>query len=102
MIEQAIAPKLGVQHWLACTVETDYVEAILPDIDAVYRESFDALLHGGLLPRIADYSVLSLGSERTIPLLLRTLFAAPGKGPTNNRAASGCQQPLEAPQLKPH
>jgi hypothetical protein len=53
MIEQAIAPKLGVQHWLACTVETDYVEAVLPDIDAVYRDSFDALFHGGLLPRTA-------------------------------------------------
>jgi hypothetical protein len=56
--KQSVALELAVQHRLTYAVEADDVEGVLPNIDAVYRESFNALLHGGLLPQLLGYSVL--------------------------------------------
>jgi hypothetical protein len=68
--KQSISSELTVQHWLTRTVEADDVKGVLPNIDAIHRDSFNALLHSGLLPQLLGYSVLPLESERTIPLLL--------------------------------
>jgi hypothetical protein len=45
--QQSIPSKLAVQDRLTRSVEANDVEAVLPDVDAVYRDSFNALFHGG-------------------------------------------------------
>ncbi len=58
MGEQSVALELAVQRRLTRAVEADDVKGVLPNVDAGYRDSFNALVHGGLLPQLLGCSVL--------------------------------------------
>jgi hypothetical protein len=100
-------PEFAMRNGLARAVDADYVKGVLPNVGAVYRDSFNALLHGGLLLP-AGTSLLSWESERTIPLLLSSerrrcavTHALEQDGMSGRRACRLANQPRGTQRYQP-